>query len=488
MTPRPRMNATAPPKPRPDAGFSVVMVTATIVVLLVMGLSLAALVSENSGLSLHHVESNRAFYAAQAGVEFAIAKLEANPSWGGLPAPGKALDQAAFWVEAPSLVDGDGAPLPPGVRRIVATGVSGEATRVVEARIAVGGIVTIAGSGLEAYAGDGGPAAAAGLLHPSGVAYGPDGSLYVADTDHHAVRRIDAATGVITTVAGIGAPGYAGDGGPAAAARLRAPRDVAVAENGDLYVADTGNHAIRKVAAATGLVTTIAGKGSPGFGGDGAEAAGARLNAPSALAIAANGDLYVADRGNNRVRRVAATTGIISTFAGTGSDGFGGDGGPATAARLSRPSGVDVALNGDVYIADTFNHAVRRVAAATGVIATVAGTGVPGRSGDDGPALDARLYAPESVAAAANGDVWVADAGNHSIRRFTPGGTIAAVAGTGAPGYAGDGGPPTAARLNQPCGLAVDASGAAAVADRGNHRIRRTGRGTTIVGWTEPRT
>ncbi|HSQ59161.1 MAG TPA: hypothetical protein VLT84_01795 [Acidobacteriota bacterium] len=483
MTPR----ATPRPKPRPDAGFSVVVVTATIVILLVMGLSLAALVSENSGLSLHHVDSNRAFYAAQAGVEYAIAKLEAEPSWGGLPPPGKAIDQASFSVEPPSGSDAGGAPLPPGVLRIVATGVSGEATRILEVRIAIGGIVTIAGSGAEAYAGDGGPAAAAGLLHPSGVAFGPDGSLYVADTGHHAVRRIDAATGAITTVAGCGAPGHSGDGGLATAARLQAPHDLAVAENGDLYLADTGNHAIRKVAAATGVITTFAGKGSPGYGGDGGPAATARFHGPTGLAIAANGDLYVADRGNNRVRRVDAATGIVTTFAGTGSGGFGGDGGPATAARLDRPGGVDVALNGDVYIADTFNHAIRRVAAATGVIATVSGTGAPGHSGDDGPARDARLNAPVSVAASASGEVWVADSGNHAIRRFTPGGAIAAVAGTGAAGYAGDGGPPTAARLSQPSGIAVDASGTAAVADRANHRIRRTGRGTTIVGWAEPR-
>lgn len=474
-------------RPRPDAGFSVVVVTATILVLLVLGLSLAAVVADHSSLAAHHVESNRAFYAAQAGVEYAIARLAADPSWGGLAAPGKAIDKASFWVAPPDALDEGGAPLPAGHRRIVATGRSGEATRVVQAVIAAGGMATIAGTGATGYAGDGGPAVAAELKNPEGVALGPDGSIYVVDTDHHVVRRIDSATGIITTVAGSGSPGWAGDGLAATAARLQFPQDVSVAANGDLYIADTGNHAIRRVEAATGLIATVAGTSSPGSSGDGGAAAAARLSSPRGVAVAANGDFFIADRGNNKIRRVTAATGIITTYAGTGTAGYSGDGGAATAARLRQPEGVELALNGDLYIADTSNHAVRRVAAATGLIATVAGTGVSGYTGDGGPAAAARLDAPESLLISPAGEVWVADTGNHVVRRFTVGGLIATAAGSGVAGFSGDGGPPTAAQMNRPSGVALDGSGALLIADRSNHRIRKTGAGLAIVGWVETR-
>jgi len=487
LAPSPRLPLAPAAAPRPDAGFSVVVVTATIVVLLILGLSLAAMVSENAGLSVHHLDSNRAFYAAQAGVEYAIVKLSGTPSWGGLPLPGKNVGKASFWIAAPDSLDEAGRPLPPGQRRIVSTGRSGGAERVVQVRVSTAGMSTQVGTGRSGYEGDGGPATAATLSNAAGVAVGPDGSLYVADTDNHAIRRVDAATLEIVTVAGTGSPGRTGDGAPATSARLQFPEDVAVAPNGDLYIADTMNHAIRRVAHATGLMTTIAGTGSPGSSGDGGPATSARLKHPSGVSLAANGDLYIADTSNNKIRKVSADTGIITTVAGTGAAGFSGDGGSAGAARLRGPRGVEIASNGDVYIADTSNHVVRRVEAASGVIATVAGTGSAGYSGDGGAAAAATLKAPVSVTVRANGDVYVADTGNHAVRAFTVGGAITTVAGTGVAGFDGDGGPPRRARLAAPSGVAVGPTGLLYIADTVNRRVRVAGGGLSVVGWTESR-
>jgi len=478
----------APAAPRPDAGFSVVLVTATILVLLVLGLAMVSIVSENSGLSVHHVQSNQAFYIAQAGLEYAIEKLSANPSWGGLSSPGKRVGTGVFIVSAPDTVDEYGARLPAGRKRVVSTGVVGDATRVLQIVVTTRGISSFAGTGTAGYAGDGGAVTSATMRDPEGVAIGLDGSVFVADTDNHVVRKIDGMTGIVTTVAGTGAPGWAGDGLLATAARLQQPRDVEIAPNGDLYIADTGNHAIRRVSAATGIIATVAGSGAPGSSGDGGDATAARLSLPRGVVAAANGDLYIADAGNNKVRRVAEATGIITTIAGTGAAGYAGDGGLATAARLRSPGGIELAPNGDLYIADTSNQAIRRVAAATGVITTIAGTGTPGYSGDGGGAGSARLNAPTSITVIASGEIYVVDRGNNVIRRFTIGGSIATVAGSGAAGYSGDGGAATSAMLNGPAGIAVDPSGAVYVADSSNHRVRKFSERLAVVGWVETRT
>jgi sugar lactone lactonase YvrE len=474
-------------KPRPDAGFSVVLVTATILVLLILGLALVSIVSENAGLSVHHVQSNQAFYVAQAGLEYAVKKLADNSGWTGLAPPGKQVGPGAFSIAPPDNVDENGAALPAGRQRLVSTGTVGEASRVVQIQVTTGGVSTIAGDGTAGYTGDGGPATSARIRNAEGVAYGPDGSVYIVDTDNHVVRKVAPGTGVITTVAGSGSPGWTGDGTPATAARLQRPQDLAVAANGDLYIADTGNHSIRKVAAATGLITTIAGSGAPGSLGDGGLATLARLSSPSGIALAANGDFYIADRGNNKIRRVLALTGIITTFAGTGTAGYTGDGGLATLARLRAPQGVDLASNGDLYVADTGNHVVRRVAALTTVITTIAGTGTAGYLGDGGAATAARLRSPESIVIGASGEVYVADTGNDVIRRFTVGGSIATVAGTGVAGFSGDGGAGTSAQFDTPSGVAVDASGVVVIADTANQRVRRLSGSLAIVAWVETR-
>jgi cysteine-rich repeat protein len=400
-------------------------------------------------------------------------------------------------------------------------------------------ITTVAGTGAAGFGGDGGPAISALLDHPRGVAVDGLGHLYIADTVNHRIRRVDAATGLITTVAGTGEAGFSGDDGPATIALLEIPWHVAVDRFGHLFIADMGNqrirrvdaatqaittvvgtrdrgflgdggfgtsarlaepsgvgvdgfgnlfiadyshHRIRRVDGATGVITTAAGTGLAGFSGDGITGTSAQFYYPSALAIDGLGNLFVSDEWNHRVRRWDATTGVVVTVAGTGIAGFSGDGGPATSAQLRLPSGVAVDDLGNVFIAEPLNHRVRRIDAATGVITTVAGTGVGGFSGDGGPATTAQVNQPYAVAIDGRGNLFIADRGNHRIRRVDGAtGEITTVAGTGESGFSGDGGPATSAQLNQPRGVAVDGLGNIIIADYSNHRIRRVDGATEVI-------
>jgi len=481
-------DAADPTRPRADAGFSIVLAVGAILVLLTLGLGLVSIVVEDSDLSVNHVRSNQAFYAAHAGVEYAVLKLSANPSWGGLASPGKTVGMGSFWVAPPDAVDEKGNALPAGQLRVVATGIVGDAKRAIEVHVAPGMITTYAGNGTLGYSGDGGAATAARLKNPEGVAIAPNGDLYIADTDNHVIRRVSFVTGVISTVAGTGNPGYSGDGGAATAAKLSFPEDVAVLANGDLYIADTSNHAIRKVIAASGTITTVAGTGNPGSSGDGGAATAAKLNSPRGIAVAANGDIYIGDRSNHKIRRVIALTGLIATFAGTGTQGYTGDGGPALLARLRTPQGIHLHTNGDIYLADAGNNVIRKIAALTGIITTVAGTGVVGYTGNGGPATAATLDGPEAVHLAPSGDVYIADTGNHVIRRVQAGsGIITTIAGTGAAGFAGDGGSATAAQFNRPRGIAIASTGTYYIGDKNNHRIRKVTGALSVVAWVETR-
>jgi sugar lactone lactonase YvrE len=459
----------------------------SILILLVLGLALVSLVTEDSDLALNQVQSNQAFYSAHAGIEYAVQKLAANWSWGGLAPPGKTVGNGSFWISAPDTLDETGAPLPAGRKRIVATGIVGGAQRQVQVQVESGGISTYAGVGTTGYTGDGGPAVAARLRQPQGLYVDAGGDLYFADTNNHAIRMVSFATGIITTVAGTGTAGETGDGGPATSAQLRAPQDVFVALNGDLYIADTGNDKIRKVTAATGVISTIAGIGTAGSTGDGGPATSAELNTPSGIVAAPNGDFYIGDYGSHKIRKVVAATGIISTYAGSGPAGYTGDGGPATAARLRQPQGMALAANGDLYFADTSNDVVRKVTASTGIITTVAGTGVAGYSGDGGPATAAQLRTPEAVSLTTSGDLLVAERGNNRIRRISAAGTITTVAGTGTAGFTGDGGPATAARLDTPRGVHAASNGIFYIGDTLNRRVRRVGGTLSVVAWVETR-
>jgi RHS repeat-associated protein len=321
---------------------------------------------------------------------------------------------------------------------------------------------------LPGYSGDGGPATQAKLGHPNGTALGSDGSLYIADTDNHVIRRV-ASDGIITTVAG-NQHGFSGDGGPATQASLSFPRRITMGADGSLYIADTGNNRIRRVSP-DGIITTVAGNGLKGYSGDGGPASQARLFEPFDMASSPDGNLYIADTQNNRIRRVSPD-GIITTVAGNGLRGYSGDGGPASQARLARPWGVSFGPDGSLYIADTENHRIRRVLH-NGAITTVAGNGVAGFNGDGGSATQTRLSIPYGMAFDSDGNLYIADTGNNRIRRVSPDGVIRTVAGNGIRGSEGDGGPAAQARLDAPLGFAVGQDGSLYLPDQWDHRIRK---------------
>ncbi|MEV8017279.1 RICIN domain-containing protein [Streptomyces sp. NPDC086554] len=330
-------------------------------------------------------------------------------------------------------------------------------------------ISTVAGTGVAGYKGDNEPAVSAQLNSPYGVAVDSVGALYISEYSNHRIRKI-TTDGKISTVAGTGSAGSRGDDGPAALAQLNCPRALAVDSADSLYVADAGNHRIRKITA-DGQVSTVAGTGVAGFLGDGADATAARLKSPYGVAVDSTGVLYIADHGNQRVRKVT-TDGKISTFAGNGSAGPGGDGGPAVSAQLKNPHGVAVDGAGNLYIADANNHRVRKVTV-DGTISTVAGTGTAGFGGDDGPAASAQLNVPLAVVVDSTGTLYVSEYSNHRIRKITTDGTISTVAGTGTAGFGGDDGPAASAQLKHPRGLAVDCVDTLYITDRENHRVRK---------------
>jgi sugar lactone lactonase YvrE len=389
-----------------------------------------------------------------------------------------------------------------------------------------GSIQTVAGTGMAGFAGDGGPSQAALLNHPYGVALDVQGNLYIADLGNGRVRKI-SNDGTIRTIAGGGtiAPGGNGDGGPAASAQLLEPRNVAVDPDGTLYISDFGAHRVFRVTPG-GILTTLAGTGSAGFSGDGSSPQLAQLNSPAGLASDANGAVYFADSANNRIRKVyqgvistiysvtgptgvaisptavlyiaargylgtqfkavgglpsardvaidrtgnvyatagqyvnkITSNGTVTTVAGSGAlPYFGGDNGPATAARLHAPSGLTVDDAGNWYIADTANNRVRKITP-TGVITTIAGTGDAGSKGDNGPATLAQLNGPRSVAVDSQHNIYIADSGNNSIRKITPGGIIQTAA------------IQLAAALNDPEYVATDSQDSLYIADAGNGRV-----------------
>ena len=342
-------------------------------------------------------------------------------------------------------------------------------------KVASGGsISTFAGNGTLSYSGDGGAAVQAQLNTPQGVAVDINFNVYIADTLNNVVRRV-SPNGTISNYAGNGGAGSSGDGSAATSAQLHGPEGLAVDAAGNLFIADTLNAKVRRVSAASGVITTVAGSGTPGYGGDGSAATSAQLNLPIGVAVDSSGNVYIADFGNSRVRKVSASGATIGTVAGNGSTGYSGDGGPAVKAQLNGPQGVAVDAAGNLYIADTENNAIREVTSA-GLIATVAGNGIAGYSGDGGQATSAQVGNPVGVAVDAAGDIFTVDASNR-VRQVYPNGLIATIAGNGSRGYTGDGGLATQAQLNAPSAIALFGNGlqpmgAVYVADTANNAVR----------------
>jgi sugar lactone lactonase YvrE len=345
-------------------------------------------------------------------------------------------------------------------------------------------ITTVAGNGTAAYNGDNIPATSAQLNWPAGVAVDSAGNLYIVDYDNQRIRKVDAR-GNITTVAGTGTPGYNGDNIAATSAELDYPGGVTVDSAGNVYIADSFNYRIRKVDTG-GTITTVAGGGSGCAGqtdalGDGCPATSAELSVPAGVAVDSAGNLYIADYDNDRIRKVNAS-GIITTVAGNGSYGYNGDNFAATRAELNFPSGVAVDSAGNLYIADRNNQRIRKVDA-SGTITTVAGTGISGYNGDNIPATSAQLNYPNGVAVDSAGNLYIADWDNNTIRKVDAStGIISTVAGNGTAGYNGDNIEATSAELNSALGVAVDSAGNLYIADRDNNRIRKVTTGPVNFG------
>jgi sugar lactone lactonase YvrE len=330
-------------------------------------------------------------------------------------------------------------------------------------------ITTIAGTGIAGSTGDGSAATAAQIDAPGGIVFDAAGNIYFSDYYRHVIRKIDPS-GNISTFAGTGSAGFSGDGGPASAARFYSPNKMSFDIAGNLFVADYNNNRVRKIST-SGIITTIVGTGTIGSTGDGGNATAATLWHPSDVVTDNAGNVFIADYTNNKIRKISPT-GIISTFAGTGSASSGGDGGAATLAQLYNPFDVEIDAAGNLLIAEAEGDKVRKVGL-DGIISTFAGTGISGFSGDGGQATAANLSNPAGLEVDATGNLYIADQFNQRIRMVSPSGVITTIVGNGIAAYGGDGGSPLLASINYSNGVSVNAAGVVFIADNSNHRIRK---------------
>lgn len=330
------------------------------------------------------------------------------------------------------------------------------------------------------YSGDGGPANEAKIGWITAVAVDASNNVYITDGASNTVRRINASDGTINTVTGtfigfnvVDPTPYAGDGGPAADAHLNIPLSVALDGAENIFIIDAGNNVVRMVASTDGTIETVVGTAEQGYGGDGGAATQATLFNPYSLATDGEGNVYLAEAGNHVVRMISKATGTIVTIAGQGPDdpGYSGDGGDALLAKLNHPKGIAVDGARNIYISDSGNNVIRKIS--NGIISTIAGTGAEGYAGDGGPAIDATFFALSGIAVDDDENLYLADTGNNVIRKIdTSTGTISTFAGNGAAGYSGDGGPATSAALSGPWGVAIDSNRNVFIADTGNSAVR----------------
>ncbi len=332
--------------------------------------------------------------------------------------------------------------------------------------------VTVAGSGVAGFSGDGGLAVEADINNPYGLAIGPDGGLYICEIGNHRVRRVDLRTKRISTVAGSGKKGYSGDGGPAPSADLNEPYEVRFDGAGNMYFAEMQNHVVRRVDAHTHLISTVAGTGVAGFAGDGGPAAQALLRQPHSIAFDQQERLLICDIGNLRIRRVDLKTGLIETWAGNGEKKPTPDGSPITGTPLNGPRAITADHEGNLYLALREGNTILKIDTGAGRIYRIAGTGETGYAGDGGPAKSARLSGPKGVAWSPDGFLYIADTESHTIRRIDlKSGIITTVVGTGERGDGPDG-DARHCRLSRPHGIFVSAEGKVYISDSESHRVR----------------
>ena len=336
-----------------------------------------------------------------------------------------------------------------------------------------GEVVTVAGNGQKARTGDGGDAQKAACGEPYGISHGPDGALYICEIATHVIRRVDEKTGKISTVAGSGEMGYAGDGGPALKAKLNQPYEIRFDTEGNMYFVEMKNHLVRRVDKKTGIISTVAGTGKAGFSGDGGPATKAQLKVPHSITLDHSGNLYICDIGNHRIRRVDLKSGVITTFSGTGEKKPTPDGAQVSGTPLKGPRALDFDGKHSLFLALREGNAVYRIDLKTQSLHHIAGTGKKGYTGHGGPALKATLSGPKGIAIGPNGDVYFADTESHTIRvirRKT--GIIETVVGDGQRGDGPDG-DPLKCRTNRPHGVFVSKSGEVYIGDSENYVVRK---------------
>lgn len=452
-----------------EQGFSLVVV----LVFIAMLSSLAIIAVRMGGLTASSMYGEKrgkeAYYIAEAAYQYALFKLNQDPSWRG-DLTDQPFGSGMYSVNVSQASQAN----PVDDITITAVGSVGDTVqtivRVIPPPSKPFKIFPFAGTGTGGFSGDNGPAVSADLNRPRGISKNAAGDVYIADTNNDLIRYVDSATKNIYSFAG-GGGGYCDDC-PSQSTSLNKPEGVYIDMAGNVYIADTSNHIIRKVISGGNIITIAGTQGSGGYSGDGNSATGAKLKKPRDIVLDNNSNIYIADTDNCRIRKVD-TAGFITTFAGTGTCGWAD--GQVASAQFDKPRGLAFDATGNLYIADTNNHRIRKIDMGTQIVTTIAGDGSGTYGGDGGLAVNAQINKPEGVAVNQFGTIYIADTNNNRIRKIDPtNGYITTFAGTGTPGDSGDGGLATGAQINKPSRLIVfdDVDGHLIISDTNNNRIR----------------